>query len=124
MEVANAPTGAARAAREAERLLAAAPAGGVLVSLDPAGDCLTSEAFAARLQAWREAEGTVTFAIGGAEGHGPAVTRAAHACLAFGPMTWPHALVRVLLAEQLWRAYAIVTGHPYHRLDRDPVGDQ
>ena len=124
VELAAPVTGAERARQEAALLMAAVPRDSALIALDPAGLSLTSEAFAGRLQGFREAGRTVTFAIGGAEGHGAAVTGAAVARFAFGPMTWPHALVRVMLAEQLWRSYAIVTGHPYHRRDHSPAADR
>jgi 23S rRNA (pseudouridine1915-N3)-methyltransferase len=103
-------------AREAELLLAAVPDGAVVVALDEAGRDLGSEAFAARLGHWRDA-GTadLAFLIGGASGHGDAVRARADLLLSLGRMTWPHMLVRALLAEQLWRAQAILAGHPYHR---------
>lgn len=106
---------AVRRRREAERLLAAVPAGVPLVSLDPAGASLTSTAFADTVVRLREQARPVVFAIGGADGHGEAVNRAATLTLTLGAMTWPHGLVRVMLAEQLWRAYSLFTGHPYHR---------
>ena len=121
VELAGPADGAVRARREGDLLMAAVPRGSLLISLDPAGTSLSSETFADRLQGWREDGRPVAFAIGGADGHGTAVTRAATARIAFGPMTWPHALVRVMLAEQLWRAYAIVTGHPYHRGEPAPA---
>ena len=117
VEVPGHPPTAERKAREAELLLAAVPPGGLLVSLDPAGASLTSEDFAQRLGRCLDQARPVAFAIGGADGHGEAVTLAADWRLALGPMTWPHALARAMLAEQLWRAYAIHTRHPYHRLD-------
>jgi len=57
----------------------------------------------------------LVFAIGGADGHGPAIKARADELLAFGPMTWPHQIVRLLLAEQVYRAVTILSGHPYHR---------
>lgn len=102
--------------REGELLLAALPPAVRLVVLDAAGEDLTSEAFAARLGHWRDA-GTpiVGFAIGGAEGLDDPVLQRADLTVAFGRMTWPHQLVRVMLAEQLYRAATILSGHPYHR---------
>jgi 23S rRNA (pseudouridine1915-N3)-methyltransferase len=108
---------ATRAAREADLLLAAVPDAAALVSLDPDGVSLSSEAFAALLDRLMGERRCVAFAIGGPDGHGPAVTAAADRRLALGPMVWPHGLARVMLAEQLWRAYAILSGHPYHRAD-------
>ena len=107
-------TQAERRRREAEAILAALPARAFLVALDRAGQSPDSLAFAHQLQAWR-ARGSVTFVIGGAEGLDRAVLARAGATLAFGPQTWPHLLARVMLAEQLWRAQAIATNHPYHR---------
>lgn len=101
---------------EAEALLEAVPPGAVVVALDEHGELLDSPAFAARLAAWRDAgERTVAFLIGGPDGHGAAVLRAARLTLAFGRMTWPHELIRVMLVEQLYRAGTILAGHPYHR---------
>lgn len=101
---------------EAELLLAAVPEGARLVVLDEHGESLTSEAFAARLGAWRDAAvSDVAFLIGGADGHGEAVLRRADLRLALGAMTWPHMLVRAMVAEQIYRAQTILSGHPYHR---------
>lgn len=102
--------------REAELLLGAVPAGAVVVALDERGRDLGSEDFAARIGSWRDG-GTqdLAFLIGGADGHGEAVRDRADLLLCLGRMTWPHMLVRALLAEQLWRAQAILSGHPYHR---------
>ncbi|MFQ5773691.1 MAG: 23S rRNA (pseudouridine(1915)-N(3))-methyltransferase RlmH [Kiloniellaceae bacterium] len=102
--------------REAELLLAAAPRGARLVALDAGGRALSSGEFAGLLRRWRD-EGVqdVAFAIGGAEGLDRAVRDAAALVLSLGPMTWPHLLVRALLAEQLYRAQSILAGHPYHR---------
>ena len=104
--------------REGEALLAAVPAGGFLVALDLGGACPGSEGLAHLLERWLGAGRTLCFAIGGAEGlDAPVLARAGHA-LSLGPMTWPHMLVRVLLAEQLYRAQSILAGHPYHRAGR------
>ncbi len=102
--------------REGDLLLAALPAGARVVALDEGGKALTSKAFAALIGGWRDqGQRDVAFVIGGAEGLAPAVRRAADRILAFGPMTWPHMLVRALLLEQLYRAQTILAGHPYHR---------
>ncbi|MCB2108946.1 MAG: 23S rRNA (pseudouridine(1915)-N(3))-methyltransferase RlmH [Rhodobacteraceae bacterium] len=107
---------AKRRTKEAAALLGAAPDGSVIVALDERGKVESSEKFAARLGAWRDqGRRTVAFLIGGADGHGEAVRKRADLCLAFGPMTWPHMLARAMLAEQLFRAHSILTGHPYHR---------
>jgi 23S rRNA (pseudouridine1915-N3)-methyltransferase len=102
-------------AREGELLLDAAPKGAALVALDRRGKMLDSEAFAACLQRWRDNATDVAFVIGGADGHGPAVLKAAALSLSFGAMTWPHLLARAMLAEQLYRAQQMLAGHPYHR---------
>lgn len=101
--------------REGEALLAALPADAALVALDLGGAVLTSEAFAALMARIADAGRTPCFVIGGAEGLDPAVTQQASQRLSLGAMTWPHFLVRGMLAEQLYRAQAIATGHPYHR---------
>ncbi|PTW62878.1 23S rRNA (pseudouridine1915-N3)-methyltransferase [Breoghania corrubedonensis] len=107
---------AERKQAEAENLLAALPAPRVLVALDEGGRTLPSEKFADRIGRWRdEGAGALVFAIGGADGHGRALLDAADMTLAFGPMTWPHQLVRIMMAEQIYRAISILSGHPYHR---------
>jgi 23S rRNA (pseudouridine1915-N3)-methyltransferase len=105
-----------RRAVEGERLLGALPQGALPVALDEHGRELDSTAFARRLARWRD-EGTaeLAFLIGGADGLDAAVLARAAAVIALGRMTWPHRLVRVLLAEQLYRAQAILAGHPYHK---------
>ena len=101
--------------REAEALLAALPAQALVLALDLGGAAPDSEAFAAMLARAEEAGRTPCFLIGGAEGLDPAVTARADRRISLGPMTWPHFLVRGMLAEQLYRAQAIRTNHPYHR---------
>jgi len=107
---------AARVDHEAAAILAALPAGAILVALDEAGTSLTSRALAERIARWHaDGTGDLVFAIGGADGHGAALLARADFRLAFGTATWPHQLVRIMLAEQLYRAVTILTGHPYHR---------
>ena len=102
--------------REAALLLAAVPKGATIVALDGRGKTLSSEAFAERLARWRDAGvGDLAFLIGGAEGLAAAVRERAQFVLSLGAMTWPHALVRGMLLEQLYRAQQILAGHPYHR---------
>jgi len=105
-----------RRAREGEALLVAVPDGARIVALDERGKSQTSEAFAKRLGAWRD-DGVraVAFLIGGADGLDESLRKRADMVLSFGALTWPHMLVRALLAEQLYRAHTILTGHPYHR---------
>jgi len=105
-----------RLADEALRLVQAAPEGALLVALDEHGRQLDSLAFARRLGDWRDqGRSEIAFLIGGPDGLAPSLVERADAVVALGPMTWPHRLVRVLLAEQLYRAQAILAGHPYHR---------
>lgn len=86
------------------------------VVLDERGRDLASSEFAALLGRWRD-DGVreARFLIGAADGHGEAGRQGADLLLRFGAATWPHLLVRALLAEQLWRATSILAGHPYHR---------
>jgi 23S rRNA (pseudouridine1915-N3)-methyltransferase len=103
-------------AREADLLRAHVPDRARLVALDASGKMLSSDDLARRLGAWRDAGApAVAFVIGGAEGLDPALIARADLVLSLGAMTWPHQLVRVMLAEQLYRARAILDGHPYHR---------
>lgn len=101
---------------EGEALLAAVPSGARLIACDERGRAWSSAAFAAYLGQLRDAgERRLVFIIGGADGLSAPVREAASEHLAFGPQTWPHALVRVLLTEQLYRSAAILAGTPYHR---------
>ncbi len=94
----------------------AATASMVNVLLDERGETMTSIAFAKKLEAWRDdGKREARFVIGAADGHGEAERRDADLLLSFGPATWPHLLARAMLAEQLFRATAILAGHPYHR---------
>lgn len=101
--------------REGAALLAALPTPCTAVALDLGGEMPGSEAFAALLARWEQAGRPLAFLVGGAEGLDPAVLARADHRIALGPMTWPHFLVRGMLAEQLYRAQAIRQGHPYHR---------
>jgi 23S rRNA (pseudouridine1915-N3)-methyltransferase len=94
----------------------AAPSPVRTVLLDERGKLLSSEEFAALLGQWRD-DGVreARFMIGAADGHGDAARKDCDLLLGFGAMTWPHLLVRAMLAEQLWRATSILAGHPYHR---------
>ena len=101
---------------EAELLARAVPAGAVLVTLDERGKLLTSPEFAALLAKWRDAgRQDLAFVIGGADGIDPALRARADFSVSFGAMVWPHMLVRVMLAEQLYRAASILACAPYHR---------
>lgn len=112
---------AAKVRREGELLCARVPKGAVTVALDSRGPTLTSEEFAARLGGWRDdGVAEIAFLIGGADGLDGAVIEKAQLTLSLGPMTWPHLLVRGMLAEQLYRAEQILSGHPYHRAGPPP----
>jgi 23S rRNA (pseudouridine1915-N3)-methyltransferase len=104
-----------RRVREGELLLARLPSRATVVALDERGKGLASVDFAAQFVKWQEAGADLAFLIGGADGHADAVRERADAMLSFGPMTWPHLLVRPLLLEQIYRAQQILAGHPYHR---------
>jgi 23S rRNA (pseudouridine1915-N3)-methyltransferase len=104
--------------REAAALLAALPQGAIAVALDLDGATLDSAAWSASLTNWIDTGKSVCFIIGGAEGLDGAVLDRADHVLSLGRMTWPHMLVRVMLAEALFRARAIAAGHPYHRAGR------
>ncbi len=92
------------------------PANSVSVLLDEKGIALSSAELARQLEAWREAgKREARFGIGAADGHDEGERAAADLMLSFGPATWPHLLVRSMLAEQLFRATSILANHPYHR---------
>jgi 23S rRNA (pseudouridine1915-N3)-methyltransferase len=100
---------------EAELLLATAE-GAHLIACDERGRTFPSRAFADHIATLRDrGERRLVFAIGGADGLDGAVLAAAGSTLAFGPQTWPHALARAMLAEQIYRAVTILSGSPYHR---------
>lgn len=101
--------------REGAALLAALPAGALPVAMDPGGEAPTSEALALLAARWEDTGRPLVFVIGGAEGLDPSVLARAEHRLSLGPLTWPHFLVRGLLAEQWYRVQAIRAGHPYHR---------
>lgn len=100
---------------EAERILAALPAGCVPVVLDERGAQATTRELAAWLQGWMAEGVSPAFVIGGADGLADSVKARAGKLLGLSKLTLPHALARVLLVEQLYRAVCIIKGHPYHR---------
>ncbi|MBF9031255.1 23S rRNA (pseudouridine(1915)-N(3))-methyltransferase RlmH [Rhodobacterales bacterium HKCCE3408] len=101
---------------EAALLSRAIPDGAHVIALDERGRTATSPDFAKHLADQRDAgRPAVAFLIGGADGLDPSLRDRADALLSFGPMVWPHMLVRVMLAEQLYRAAQILAGTPYHR---------
>jgi 23S rRNA (pseudouridine1915-N3)-methyltransferase len=94
----------------------ALPSNSITIVLDERGETLSSTAFARKLESWRDTgKREARFVIGAADGHGEDVRKTADLLLSFGPATWPHLLVRAMLAEQLFRATSILANHPYHR---------
>ena len=112
----RAAAAATRKLEEARAVHDLLPGGTMLIALDERGAAMGSEAFAKTLGTWRDGgRGAVTFLIGGADGIDPELLKSAELTLSFSPLTWPHQLVRIMLAEQLYRATTILSGHPYHR---------
>ena len=113
----RAGSAAARKTEEARALRAVLPEG-ITVMLDERGKAITSDAFAAQIGRWRDdGRPAIGFVIGGADGIDPEFVRTADLVVSFSPMVWPHQLVRIMLAEQLYRTTTILSGHPYHRGD-------
>jgi 23S rRNA (pseudouridine1915-N3)-methyltransferase len=108
-------TRASLLAAEGERIAAAIPKGARVVALDERGTALTTVALARKLKDWPLENDVVALVIGGPDGLDPALRQAAHERIRLSDLTLPHAMVRVLLAEQLYRAWTINAGHPYHR---------
>ena len=105
-----------RRAREGELLLAALPTQAIVVALDEKGEAVTSQGFARLIAGWRDqGRHDIAFVIGGADGLSDVVRARSDKIISLGAVTWPHLLVRGLLAEQLYRAQSILAGHPYHR---------
>ena len=104
--------------REGAALIAVLPRHAFAIALDQEGTAPDSLGFAALLEQWLGLGRPVCFLIGGAEGLDRTVIDRADATLSLGRLTWPHMLARVMLAEQLYRARMIVSGHPYHRAGR------
>jgi 23S rRNA (pseudouridine1915-N3)-methyltransferase len=104
--------------REAESLLSAIGPNDYVIALDQDGAAPDSPAFANMLMRWADTGKKLSFVIGGAEGLDTSVIARADAKLSLGKLTWPHMLVRPMLAEQIYRAQMINIGHPYHRAGR------
>jgi 23S rRNA (pseudouridine1915-N3)-methyltransferase len=102
-------------ADEGARVLAALPKNSLVIALDGRGKGWTSEQLAQRLEHWRAQGRELAFLIGGPEGHAADVLARADESWSLGPLTLPHMLVRLLVAEQLYRAAALLANHPYHR---------
>ena len=102
-------------AAERERIEAQIPRGARIVALDERGTSLATQALAGKLKEWQLGGDDVALVIGGPDGLQPAFRQAAHERIRLSDLTLPHAMVRVLLVEQLYRAWSINAGHPYHR---------
>lgn len=100
---------------EGARVVAVLPRQAHIVALDGLGTAWSSAQLAQRLEGWRQQGRELAFLVGGPEGHAPAVLEAAHQRWSLGPLTLPHMLVRLLVAEQLYRASSLLANHPYHR---------
>ena len=100
---------------EGRRVLAALPKNAHVVALDVPGRPLSSEQLAQRMEHWRGQGRDLAFLIGGPEGHAADVVKSANESWSIGPLTLPHRLVRLIVAEQLYRAAAMLANHPYHR---------
>lgn len=102
--------------KEAEKLLMACKGYNRLIALDESGKTLSSPEFSNQLAKWQQqGDSSFAFMIGGADGHHANLLKKCDLIWSLGRVTWPHMLVRGLLAEQLYRAYTLQTGHPYHR---------
>ena len=107
----------ARKADESNQLLQRAEGDARIILLDERGKDLTSVEFSKLIQSEQDAgTGTLAFAIGGPDGHGEEITSKSVRKIRLGAMTWPHQVARILLAEQIYRAITILSGHPYHRV--------
>ena len=109
-------TGDQLRAAEGAALDKIAPSGAKRIILDERGDAITSRLLAEKLAMWRDqAKTAVAFFIGGADGHASDIKQSGDLSISFGAATWPHMLVRVMVAEQIYRSLTILAGHPYHR---------
>jgi len=112
----RAPDAERRRTEESIAIANVIPERAIVAILDERGESLDSAAFAALLRMWRaENRPAVCFVIGGADGLAQSLRERAKVKLAFGAVTWPHQLMRIMLLEQLYRAGTILAGHPYHR---------
>ena len=107
---------AQRKAREGELLLGSCVGYDALIVLDETGENLSSQEFSEKIRKWQQVgKSSFAFIIGGADGLDAAVLKKANLVWSFGRLTWPHILVRAMLAEQIYRAQTLINGHPYHR---------
>jgi 23S rRNA (pseudouridine1915-N3)-methyltransferase len=112
----RAGSSASRKTEEARAIREHLPADVRTIALDERGRTMGSEEFARSIARWRDdGKAAASFVIGGADGLEPEFVKTADLTLSFSPLTWPHQLVRIMLAEQLYRATTILSGHPYHR---------
>lgn len=102
---------------EGEKLLAAIPDGSLVVSLDVRGKAWSTEQLSQQLDTWMMSGRDVALLVGGPEGLSPACLQRAEQSWSLSPLTFPHPLVRIVVAEQLFRAWSMLTNHPYHRGD-------
>ena len=100
---------------EAVRMLDQIEPGDWVVALDTLGAACSTEQLAEKLESWRMKGGDVVLLVGGADGLAPACRERANEIMSLSKLTFPHALVRIIVAEQLYRAWTLITGHPYHR---------
>lgn len=114
-EASRAPTVEAQREEEAGRLRAKIPGGSTVVALAREGSPWTSEELARRMDGWRVAARPLAFVVGGSHGLAPGFLASAAARWSLGPLTLPHELARVVVVEQLYRAFTILRGEPYHK---------
>lgn len=112
----QAQTADQRKAAEAAQLLDKVPDGAAVIVLDERGKAITTPQFSSRLETFKDSGRSVVLIIGGPDGLDGALRKRADLVVSFGAMTMPHQLVRVLAAEQLYRAMTVLSGHPYHRV--------
>ncbi len=101
--------------QEGDKMLLQIGKGERLIALDEGGQAVSSQGLSTKLQSWRDMGGDVCLAVGGSDGLAPALLERADECLSLSSLTLPHYLVRVVVAEALYRAWSICIGHPYHR---------
>ena len=114
-EARSSKTLASLLAAERERIVAAIPTGSRIVVLDEHGSAVTTKALALRLQQWQLGADDVALVVGGPDGLDPAFKQSAHESIRLSDLTLAHAFARVLLVEQLYRAWSVNANHPYHR---------
>ncbi len=102
-------------ALEAQRIEKAIPTGDIVVAMDEHGHDLTTVQFAKKLESWQQQSQGITFLIGGADGLNAELKKKSRMLMRLSSMTLPHAFARILLAEQIYRAWSILHNHPYHR---------